>query len=193
MNSKLFNNCGMAESAKATKFTFTKIEKHFGIKLPDELRYLSTHLHSFTTIFASLGNDFNSRDHIVKINSYWRRRRRTRKLPNHFIIFSKDHDADCYCFKIDPEKKILANEIYYWTPGILPEPMADSFMLFLDDYAKRKIRNTTFMKGSDYKVFITCQKCKMQTPYELQECCWCHSAYPKEHIRALKFYEEMNK
>lgn len=65
-----------------------RIEQHFGIELPLQLIELATHSKSFSSRFLGLGPDFSSVTHIVRVNSYWRRRRVTRQVPREFVIMT---------------------------------------------------------------------------------------------------------
>ncbi|NJM12346.1 MAG: hypothetical protein HC889_11100 [Synechococcaceae cyanobacterium SM1_2_3] len=89
-----------------------KISKHFGIVLPDDLVELATRSKKFSSLFLSLGPDYPSRNHIIRVNSHWRHRRRTRRLPNHLVIITDGFmDDRFWCMDIEQP-----NAIQFWCP-----------------------------------------------------------------------------
>ena len=82
---------------RPTPFSIKRIEQHFGLRLPPLLIELARASKSFSSIFTSLGADYEAHDHIVRVNSYWRRRRRTRRIPRSYVILTQGHDNHFWC------------------------------------------------------------------------------------------------
>jgi hypothetical protein len=102
-----------------TPQSIDRINQHFGIQLPLQLVESVRSWHHSGTWFASLGPDYASCHHIIRINRYWRRRRRTRRLPNHLIIINLGYDEDFDCLDINsPDAESGGYMIQYWSPGI---------------------------------------------------------------------------
>ncbi|HSX58859.1 MAG TPA: hypothetical protein VLF18_01550 [Tahibacter sp.] len=77
---------------KPTDGSLSRIEAHFGVKLPPLLVSLARNSRRFGQRFASIGPNHDSPQHIIRINSYWRRRRRTRRVPRGYVIVTDEHD-----------------------------------------------------------------------------------------------------
>ncbi len=102
---------------KPTEFSIRKINEHFGIQLPGLLIELARGSKSFSSWFSSIGPDYDSYSHIIRINSYYRRRRRTRRIPQNLVVINMGHDSDCDCLDLDTFDAQTGNyELKYWCP-----------------------------------------------------------------------------
>lgn len=73
------------------------IETHFGLPLPRALIVLAQEARHFSAYFAGLGEDQGSPTHIIRINSAWRRRRRTKRIPRDLVVINLGFDEDLDC------------------------------------------------------------------------------------------------
>ncbi|MFN8673312.1 MAG: SMI1/KNR4 family protein [Candidatus Sericytochromatia bacterium] len=104
---------------KPNDSSIKKIETHFGFKLPESFIEFAKKSNSFSSFFSSLGNDYKNISHIIRINSYWRNRRKTRAIPKNLIIFTLGYDEDFYCFDLDNFDPIKNEyQIQYWSPNV---------------------------------------------------------------------------
>ncbi|MDJ0941030.1 MAG: hypothetical protein QNJ00_14815 [Woeseiaceae bacterium] len=121
-----------------TEFSIRKINEHFGIQLPQLWIELACGSKSFSSWFSSIGPDFESHSHIIRINSYYRRRRRTRRIPDHLVIVNLGFDYDCDCLDIDTLDKATGNyALRYWSPDRDNEMRWATF----EDYVRKFIRH----------------------------------------------------
>lgn len=105
---------------KPTAASLSRVEAHFGIALPPLLIALARGSRHFGRRFASLGTDYDSPLHIIRINSHWRRRRRTRRVPRGFVIVTNEHDDRHWC--LDTNEPADGDDRYplqFWTPDPL--------------------------------------------------------------------------
>jgi hypothetical protein len=101
---------------RPTDASIDRIEKHFGFRLPFELTYLARNARRFGDWFAGLGPDYDADTHIIRLNSYWRQRRRTRRIPTDHVAFNRGFDDDLDCFVTAPGPGEFA--IAYWCPDL---------------------------------------------------------------------------
>ncbi|WP_257387174.1 SMI1/KNR4 family protein [Tahibacter caeni] len=105
-----------ASETRATPASIRRISEHFGITLPPLLVALARSSHYFTRYFASLGRDYDDPGHIIRINSHWRRRRRTRRVPRGLLILNHSYDDDYWCLDAAATCEPGAYPVYYWAP-----------------------------------------------------------------------------
>lgn len=106
-----------ASESQATPASIRRIGEHFGIALPPLLVELARRSHYFTRRFASLGRNYDDPEHIIRINSYWRRRRRMRRVPRGFVILNNDrHDDDYWCLDTAAACGDGAIPVQFWSP-----------------------------------------------------------------------------
>ena len=118
---------------RPTQFSIRRINEHFRITLPESLLEFVRSWRSSGNWFASLGDDYDSPFHIIRMNSYWRRRRPTRRIPRNFVIFNLGHDEDCDCFNLDVYDPASGEyEIRYWYPGFEEVVSYPSFFNYMD-------------------------------------------------------------
>jgi len=104
---------------RPTESSLQRIHAHFGISLPRDLVEFATLSRHFGHWFASLGEDYTSPQHIIRINSYWRRRRRTRAIPKNLIIINIGFDDDLDCLDMASLSPATGEySIRYWSPGV---------------------------------------------------------------------------
>ena len=118
---------------RPTEFSIRQINEHFQMILPGSLLEFVRSWRASGRWFASLGDDFASPEHIIRINSYWRRRRLTRRIPHNFVVFNLCHDEDCDCFSLDGYDRASGEyEIRYWYPGFNEVVSYPSFLNYMD-------------------------------------------------------------
>ena len=118
---------------RPTKQSIAKINEHFGIALPHSFLEVVRCWRSSGNHFASLGADYDSPNHIIRINSYWRQRRMTRRIPRNFVVINQCHDEDCDCLdlaRFDSTSGEYA--IRYWFPGQSDECGYSSFPEYMN-------------------------------------------------------------
>jgi hypothetical protein len=122
---------------RPTSHSIAKISEHFGMTLPASLREFVVGWRSSGSWFAGFGPDYHSRDHVIRINSYWRRRRKTRRLPRHFVIVNRGFDEDCDCLDLTTFDPVTGEyAIRYWSPGISDGEVHGSFPEYADALLK---------------------------------------------------------
>lgn len=105
-----------------TKFSIEKINEHFGMQLPASLIQVVRCWRNSGGWLAGLGPDYESPEHIIRTNSYWRNRRPKRRIPRNLVIFNRGFDDDCDCLDLDRFDPATGEYgIRYWTPGISSE------------------------------------------------------------------------
>jgi alkanesulfonate monooxygenase SsuD/methylene tetrahydromethanopterin reductase-like flavin-dependent oxidoreductase (luciferase family) len=102
---------------RPTERSIRTIERHFGISLPPAMIELAARAACYGDWFASLGDDFASPTHIIRVNSYWRRRRRTRALPRDLVAINLGFDADLDCLVVGAGIGDHA-PVRHWSPGV---------------------------------------------------------------------------
>jgi hypothetical protein len=103
---------------RPTLSSIARINAHFGITLPADMIEFALSSKGFGHWFASLGPDEQSRNHIIRVNSYWRRRRRTRAIPRHLVVINIGFDDDLDCLDLSAFDACSGEyPIRYWSPG----------------------------------------------------------------------------
>lgn len=114
---------------RPTSGSIEHINSHFGIVLPRSFLEFVRCWRSSSSWFASIGNDYQSLDHIIQTNSYWR----TRGLPDNLVIFNRGFDDDLDCFDITTlDESTGEYRIAYWTPGQQPRELARDFLQYMN-------------------------------------------------------------
>lgn len=126
---------GACSALKPTAASIKKINEHLGIQLPILLVEFATRSKNFGSWFSSLGPDYESPLHIIRLNSYWRRRRPKRRLPVNLIIINQGFDEDMDC--IDTSSCNTSPGEYairYWCPeGNTGDPFP-SFTAYIESH-----------------------------------------------------------
>jgi hypothetical protein len=120
-----------------TQASISEIEERLRIQLPEELIEVAKHSRKFSNLFLSLGPDFGSHSHIVPYNQYWKRRRRTRRLPTDLVIVTNGFmDEDFWCLVRNSGNPLA---VEYWSPAPIGYPKCgvrgerfSSFLSFLE-------------------------------------------------------------
>lgn len=131
------NRCEMHamgfQHPRPTRHSIAKINSHFDITLPQSLLEFVRCWRSSGCWLASLGPDYESGSHIIRINSYWRQRRRTRRIPSNLVIINRGFDDDLDCLDLtqfNPNTGEYA--VRYWSPGIPDGEAYTSFPEYMD-------------------------------------------------------------
>ena len=131
----------LTEQARPTRESVGRINSHFRIILPELLVALGQGAKNYSAIFASIGTDYGSAAHIIRLNSYWRRRRRTRRIPAYLVIITQGFmDDQFWCLNISRMGPGLdPYPVQFWCPVRLDYPSEErpalwypSFEAFLD-------------------------------------------------------------
>lgn len=140
---------GPAEVSRPTPGSIENINAHFGIVLPAQLIDFAHRAKCFGNWFAGLGDDFGSPHHIVRINSYWRRRRPKRAIPRNLVVINIGFDEDLDC--LDTSSFDTASGEYaiqYWYPGIDESDMRQQRYETFGQYIETHINDWGEAKGN---------------------------------------------
>ena len=142
--------------SKPTPISIGMINKHFGIVLPELLIEFGSTSKCYDSWFASIGDDHQSKNHIIRINNHWRRRKNAFALPRNLVIFNLGFDKDFDCFDLNIQDQSTGEcAVRYWTPGETANTSNyyDCFLSYIEDsvshweaemqkYSKRKARQS---------------------------------------------------
>jgi hypothetical protein len=122
---------------RATTFSIARINAHFGITLPADLVEFARCSKAFGNWFASIGPDYESPNHIIRINSYWRRRRRTRSMPRNLVAINLGFDDDLDCLDVSSYDPMSGEyHIQYWSPGVESVAPSSTFLSYVETLVK---------------------------------------------------------
>ena len=125
---------------RPTQASLLRISTHFNLTLPPQLVELAANSRCFSSFFLSLGEDYGNPVHIITYNAYWRRRRRTRRVPDDLVIVSNGFmDEDFWCLVRSENPRQPTTTVEYWSPpaigwpkgGATRGPSHPTFMDFL--------------------------------------------------------------
>ncbi|OUS29205.1 hypothetical protein A9Q99_08810 [Gammaproteobacteria bacterium 45_16_T64] len=112
------------ETVKPTDASIGHIQRHFGVKLPESLIEFALQSDHYDCWFAGLGDDYSSSNHIVRINSHYKKIRRRKggawayTKPKDFILVHADFDGRCLCLNAGKPSAMLGEyELQYWFSG----------------------------------------------------------------------------
>ncbi len=114
-------NCGVIcnTAQKPSQDSILKIEQHFNITLPKSLIAFAQASQHYGNWLASLGDDYDSYTHIIRVNSYLRRCRKSRRIPSNLIAFTVGYDEDYECFDLETyDSNTNEYKILYWSPDV---------------------------------------------------------------------------
>ena len=124
---------GYGPCCRPSRESICRIEAHFGMSLPAGLIQFAHQAKHFNRWFASLGQDYTNPMHIIRINSHWRRRRKTRAIPRQLVAFTVGFDEDLDCFDLSSFQADSGTyAIRYWTPGVLDAPPFAGFAEYME-------------------------------------------------------------
>ncbi len=141
-----------------TQTSLERISEILKIRLPDALIEFSTETGATGRWLASLGEDYTSFCHILKLNKFCRKLRR-RKIgghgqwefvkPQNFIVFNRGFDQDYDCFDTSAYNAESGEyEIQYWSP---PRIFGDTRYKSFNDYMESHIRSWSKYAVRDVK------------------------------------------
>ena len=121
------NLVAFTDHPRPTDGSINRINTHFGIRLPRTLLQLAKHSKNYNAMFLSLGADYTSRSHIIRVNSYWRRRRPKRRIPRHLVIVTHGYTDDLFwCLDVSaPASDGDGYAMQFWCPDELIYPSDD--------------------------------------------------------------------
>ncbi|MDR2187117.1 MAG: SMI1/KNR4 family protein [Azonexus sp.] len=100
----------------ATDASIHHINQHFGITLPSDLVYFAKHSKNFRFMYLGFGPDYPSESHIIRVNSYWRRRRRTRRVPRNLILITPGYDDYFWGLDMASPNGAGSYAVQFWCP-----------------------------------------------------------------------------
>jgi hypothetical protein len=122
--------------ARPTDGSISKINAHFSIQLPLALVQLARHSRNYDAYFLGLGPDYTSLSHIIRVNSYWRRRRPKRQLPRNLIIVTEGYMDDRF-WCLDTSTPAVGSGGYplqFWCPEELVYPSDERPIMRYPDF-----------------------------------------------------------
>ena len=100
-----------------TDSSINRINNHFGIVLPESFLYFAKHSKKFGSWFCSFGEDYLSPQHVIRMNSHWRRRRKKKRIPSNLVIINIGFDEDCDCIDLHSLNESTGEyQMEYWNP-----------------------------------------------------------------------------
>jgi hypothetical protein len=110
----------LREHQRPTDGSVSRVNEHFSIRLPAELVQLAKHSKYYPAYFLSLGPDYQSHCHIIRVNSYWRRRRPKRRIPRNLVVITQGYmDDRFWCLDTSAPTNEGDYAVQFWCP----EPM----------------------------------------------------------------------
>jgi len=125
-------------SAPPTDRSIQAIESALKIKLPPLLIEIAASFTSYGGWFGSIGEDFDSKNHIMSINKAFREEGLT---PN-FVLFNHGHDGECDGWELDAtqdagELPIVWLTLGTWDTKIMARRVvAQTFAEYMDDFVR---------------------------------------------------------
>jgi hypothetical protein len=105
---------GHRRSSVPTAESVSRINRELGIVLPVSFVEFSRRCPGYSTLFASIGEDFNDAYHILNINRDFHGDEPHYRVPSWLVVFNHGHDEDCDGFD---SRKLGADGEYpvvYW-------------------------------------------------------------------------------
>lgn len=103
---------------RPTHASLERISQALHIHLPDVLVSLASESSRFANIFLSLGENYESDDHIIPNNRYWRQRRRARQLPKDLVIITNAWMNENFNCLVRPRSSAdTAVAVEFWSPA----------------------------------------------------------------------------
>jgi hypothetical protein len=137
---------------KPTDSSLVEIGSRLKLCIPKELVDFAKASNRFSNIFLSLGDDYESPNHIISSNIYWKNRRRTRRLPSDLVIITNGFiDEDFWCLVRPPLPSSTTNvAVEYWSPAPIGYPKEshrgpryETFTAFLEMLISEYIQRVT--------------------------------------------------
>jgi hypothetical protein len=79
---------------------------------------LAKHSAAYDAYFLSIGADYASQSHIIRVNSYWRRRRMKRRIPPNLVVITEGYMDDLF-WCLDTSSPCCTGDGYavqFWCP-----------------------------------------------------------------------------
>ena len=121
---------GWYPSKPPTPDSIRKIEKHFGLSVPPIYVELARLAPNYGVWFGSIGPDFESHNHIIRLNAAFRSGdEEYAALPPEFVMINHGHDGHCDCWKLS-EIVGVEHPIYHINVETRSDPklLANSFL-----------------------------------------------------------------
>lgn len=100
-------------SEPPTSESLKRIEQELGLTIPPSYADLARVAPNYGVWFGSIGPDFDSLNHILKLNAAFHQGdEEYAAFPSQFILINHGHDGDCDCWKLD-EKIGYEHPIYH--------------------------------------------------------------------------------
>jgi hypothetical protein len=127
---------GWYPSAPPTPASLSRIEKTLGLRIPAIYAELARVAPNYGVWFGSIGPDFDSHNHILKLNeAFHRGDDEFAPLPPNFILLNHGHDGDCDCWNLE---ELVAGEHAIFHVNVerksAPRLLATSFLAYWKDH-----------------------------------------------------------
>lgn len=127
-------------SRPPTLASVSRIEGEFAISLPTLFVEIAAACPSYGGWFGSIGDDFESPNHVLSINQDWHEA----GLPKRYVMLNHGHDGYCNAWDRDAAEADVAQRIWSFTyewerPEIqLLRVEADTFEAYIDRLVRRQ-------------------------------------------------------
>jgi len=120
-----------AAHPRPTAESVSRINRHLDIVLPEDFVMLASESASYSSMFAGIGPDFESANHLIYINKYWRRRRP--RIPTTLVILTRGFDDMFWCLDTSVDSKQYP--VQFWCPTPLIYPSAERPVQRYEDFS----------------------------------------------------------
>ena len=108
-------------SMPPTRESIDKIQEHFGVMLPKSFIEFAKKSKNYDCWFTSIGEDYQSYNHIIRVNSRYKNMRRRKSghwvniKPDNFLVIHSDYHDVCLCLNSDKKNESDGEyEMQYW-------------------------------------------------------------------------------
>jgi hypothetical protein len=137
-----WGSSGWYRAAAPTSASLERISRELGIRVPALFAYLASHCPVYGGWFASIGEDYDSPVHIMKLNWAFR----DLGLPAHLVMLNHGHDGDCDCWDLtqthEGEHPIVYVRVEQRDSARVGALQGTSFREYLERYCRQHATRT---------------------------------------------------